>query len=135
MYRVHRFHSGIPTHWYKCKSAHESVILIPNKVSQALMSANVDVRTTMDTALNVNVNTAMVLSISRVPVIEVEARMNAEMSRIVYSCAESGMFGVTISSKITETGCSWWTGSGMKTIAKLRSRTGEDMAAKIVLST
>lgn len=51
---------------YKYKSAHESVILIANNVSQALMSANVDVRTSMDTALNVKVNTAMVLIISRV---------------------------------------------------------------------
>lgn len=107
---------------YKYKSAYESVILIANNVSQALMSADVDVRTSMDTALNVEVNTAMVLIISRVSLIELGARKNAEISRIVYSCAESGMFGVTISSKITETGCSWLFTVGLRNSSLRKSR-------------
>lgn len=47
-----------------------------------------------------NINVAMVTSISRSPVVEVEARLNPEMSKTMYETMEKGTFGLTSSNDI-----------------------------------
>ena len=118
----------------KCKPMNESIEIIMQKYTKGLSCVNLNVRTTMDTALRMNINTAMVTSLSRVPEVEVEARMNPEMSKIMYKAVEAGMYGNTTENKIVEKGCSWWTGPNPNMIAKLRSRNDTDMTAKMVVS-
>jgi hypothetical protein len=118
----------------KCKPSYESVAMISTKMIDALAYGNIDPRMNVDNIVNVNINTAVVASISRVPIVEVEARMNAEMSKVLYGCMVAEMFGSPSQNKIVETGCSWWTGPGTNVIAKLRSRSGEGMVAKMLLN-
>ncbi|KAM3497497.1 hypothetical protein MY10362_009158 [Beauveria mimosiformis] len=119
----------------KCKPVHETVYNVLNKTREALACVNLNVRQTMDTVLKADINTARVVSVSKSPVIEVEARLNMVMSKILYVAMNSSVFGQCERYEIVETGCSWWTGQKTNMIAKLRSRNHEEMVAKMVVST
>ncbi|KAF4944504.1 hypothetical protein FGADI_12643, partial [Fusarium gaditjirri] len=64
--------------------SYESVSMVTSKAVDMLSCMTVDLRSTMDNAAGVSINTAIVTSVLRIQVIEVEVMMNAKISKSVY---------------------------------------------------
>lgn len=80
---------------------------------------------------NVELNAAVIRFMSRVPTIEVEARLSSYTAEKMYSCMDKGVFGDAKRDEIMEAGCSAWMRPPVNKNAKLRMRSNGEMVAKM----
>ncbi|KAI6986058.1 hypothetical protein KC359_g8918 [Hortaea werneckii] len=117
----------------KCKPDSEILIGLQNKYRSVEKYMSAGSKTIGNRIGNVELNTARIGHMSKIPNVEVEMRMTPCVSEKMYKSMNSGVFGYVVRDTIYESGCSWWTGQPMNKIAKLRTRSNGEAVAKIVM--
>ncbi|KAK7937813.1 uncharacterized protein PG986_014681 [Apiospora aurea] len=87
--------------------------------------------TTMLLLPSPNPNMVMVDSIAKIPVREVEIRLDAHLAKVLFERMESGLFTNATVKEVREIGCIWWTGRDANTNAKIRKRSNGESVVKI----
>ena len=119
----------------KCKPDHEVMESIMIKYATMHRFMNTGTKMITNKIMNADINTCVIRGVSPFATMELEMRLNPYASRLMFEKMSSGMFGSAKADRISESGCSWWTGTASNAIAKLRVRSNGDVSAKIVIST
>lgn len=117
----------------KCKSDDEILNGVMMKLASAVKYVDRGGRTIRGKIMSADLNPVVIKVASRIPNVEVEARLSTTTSESMYAMMKRGFFGNTDSSKIVELGCSWWTGRETNSIARLRKRSNGETTAKTIV--
>lgn len=113
---------------YKCKDSTSIINSIQDKIAKTEETQDWVTSTTMDSLADINVNAALIDSVSGKRVREVELRINTHLPKSMFKKMEQGLFA------IRKNGCICWTGPETNTNVKVRKRSTGEAVLKVTRS-